>query len=150
MLVFLATFGPIAALFALAVPGDMMRPQILLFCHGFAYHILMVQECLAAIVLLSRREKAPFRPAALLYFAMAVVAEIINVASYYWVGEGGLPANMFNITPYWATTQPVLHEIALAIGIIPEIVLYTLLIALGAWGVYALEYAAFGKRRKRA
>jgi hypothetical protein len=149
MLVFLATFGVVAALFALAVPGDMMRPQVLLFCHGFAYHILMIQECMAAIALLSRREKAPFRPALLLYLGMAVVAEIVNVVSHYWVGEGGLSANMFNITPYWPTTQPVFHEIALAIGIIPEILLYTGLIALGAFLLYLLEYALISARKRR-
>ena len=146
VLVFLASFSLLAAVFALAVPGDMMRPQVLLFCHGFAYHILMVQECLAAIVLLSRREKARFKPAAILYLGMAAVAEVINVATYHWAGPDGLPSNMFNITPYWPTTQPVFREIALAVGIIPEILLYTALIAVGAFILYAAEYALMRRR----
>lgn len=147
-LVFMATFGLLAALFALAVPGDMMRPQVLLFCHGFAYHILMIQESLACAVILARRQQAPFRPAAALYAGMAVIAEIVNVVSYHWAGEDGLPANMFNITPYWPTTQPVFREIALKIGVIPEILLYTGLIALGALLLYALEYALMKERRR--
>ncbi|MBR4142089.1 MAG: YwaF family protein [Firmicutes bacterium] len=148
VLVFMATFGLIAAVFALAVPGDMMRPQVLLFCHGFLYHILMIQESLACVVILSRRAKAPFKPAAILYAGMAVVAEIVNVASHYWAGEDGLASNMFNITPYWPTTQPVFHEIALKIGIIPEILLYTALIALGALILWFLEYALTNVRRR--
>ncbi len=141
VLVFMATFGLLAAAFALAVPGDMLRPQILLFCHGFLYHILMIQESLACIVILSRRQKASFKPAAILYAGMAIVAEIINIASHFWAGEGGMASNMFNITPYWPTTQPVFRDIALKIGVIPEILLYTALIALGAFVLWFLEYA---------
>ena len=139
-LIFMATFGLIAAVFALVFPGDMMRPQVLLFCHGFCYHILMVAECLACVILLSRRPRASFKLAAILYGGMAVVAEIINVASHYWAGEDGLASNMFNITPYWPSTQPVFHDIALKIGIIPEILLYTAVIAAGAFVLYWAEY----------
>ena len=53
---------------------------------------------------------------------------------------------MFNITPYWPTTQPVFHEIALKAGIIPEILLYTALIALGALILWFLEYALMNVR----
>ena len=141
LLVFMATFGVIAAVFALGFPGDMMRPQVLLFCHGFCYHILMLVECLACIILLSRRPKASFKPVAILYAGMAVVAEIINVASHYWAGEDGLASNMFNITPYYPSTQPVFHDIALEIGIVGEILVYTAVIALGALILYYLEYA---------
>jgi ABC-type cobalt transport system substrate-binding protein len=140
VLVFMATFGLIAAVFALAVPGDMMRPQVLLFCHGFLYHILMILECLACIIILSRRPRPCFLPVLIVYGCMAVVAEIINVASHYWAGKDGMASNMFNITPYWPTTQPVFHDIALRIGIIPEILLYTVLIAAGAFVLYWIEY----------
>ena len=149
LLVFMATFGVIAAVFALAVPGDMMRPQVWLFCHGFLYHILMLAECLVCIIILSRRPKASFKPAAILYAGMAVIAEIINVASHYWAGEDGLASNMFNITPYYPSTQPVFHDIALKIGVIPEILLYTALIALGAWILWFLEYAYMQMPKKR-
>ena len=140
-LVFMSTFGLIAAVFALVFPGDMMRPQVLLFCHGFCYHILMVTECLACIIILSRRPKASFKPAAILYAGMAVIAEIINVASHSWAGDDGLASNMFNITPYYPSTQPVFRDIALSIGVIPEILLYTAVIALGAFILWFLEYA---------
>ena len=140
VLVFMATFGLIAACFALAVPGDMLRPQVWLFCHSFLYHILMVLECIACIIILSRRPRPCFLPVLIVYAAMAVIAEIINVASHYWAGEDGLASNMFNITPYWPTTQPVFHDIALKYGVIPEILLYTVLIALGAYALYWIEY----------
>ena len=64
-------------------------------------------------------------------------------------GEDGLASNMFNITPYFPSTQPVFHDIALKIGVIPEILLYTALIALGAWILWFLEYAYMQMPKKR-
>ena len=46
---------------------------------------------------------------------------------------------MFNITPYYPSTQPVFHEIAVHLGIWTEIFVYLGLIILGAWGLYLLE-----------
>ncbi len=145
VLVFLATFSLIAAVMALAVPADMLRPQILLFCHSFLYHAVMVLESVIAILLLRRREKAKFMPAALLFLAMAAVAELVNVLSHILIGEKGLEANMFNITPYWVTTQPVFRQIALALGIPAEIAIYLASIILGAFLIYLAVYA--GRKR---
>ena len=57
LLVFLGSFSLLAAAVALLVPGDMLRPQIALFCHSFAYHFLMVVESVAAVCILAQREK---------------------------------------------------------------------------------------------
>lgn len=146
VLVFLASFSLTAAVFALAFPGDMMRPQIVLFCHSFAYHGIMIIESIAAILILLGRPNARFMPAALLYAAMAVVAEIINVISYNIIGDRKLSANMFNITPYYPSTQPVFHDIAESLGIIPEIIIYLLLIALLSFGIFLLIRAASRRR----
>ena len=47
-------------------------------------------------------------------------------------------ANMFNITPYHPSTQPVFHQIAVSLGILPEIVIYLAVIILASWGLYRL------------
>ena len=47
-------------------------------------------------------------------------------------------ANMFNITPYHPTTQPIFHQIAVSLGILPEIIIYLGMIVLGSWGLYRL------------
>ena len=149
LLVFLATFSLVAAVFALIFPGDMMRPQILLFCHSFLYHFVMVIESVIAMILLARRKKARFWPAIVLYTAMAAVAQIINIVSHYVIGNNKLASNMFNITPFYPSTQPVFHEIALAIGVIPEIFLYLGLIVLASFGVYLLIYLFAGMKRRK-
>lgn len=140
VLVFLSTFSVIGALGALLFPGDMMRPYILLFIHSFLYHFVMLVESSAAILIL-RNRKSGFLPAAVLFLGMATVAEIINIISHHVVGDFSLEANMFNITPYYASTQPVFHDIAVLIGIIPEIVIYLSVIILSSYGLFRAESA---------
>ena len=137
LLVFLGSFSLLAAVIALLVPGDMLRPQVALFCHSFTYHFIMVTESIAAICILIRREKrAPFLPALLLFLAAAAVSEVINVVCHTFFGDRPPVANMFNITPYHPTTQPVFHGIAVSLGILPEIIIYLGVIVLGSWGLY--------------
>ncbi|MBR1759532.1 MAG: YwaF family protein [Lachnospiraceae bacterium] len=137
-LVFLATFSVIGAVFALGFPGDMMRPQILLFIHSFWYHGTMLLESLAATFVLRNREKVRFVPAICWFLVMAVIAQIINVVSYRVIGDTRLSSNMFQITPYYPSTQPVFHEIALAIGVWPEIILYLGCIIFGGFLLFQL------------
>ncbi len=143
VLVFLSTFSVVAAAAALLFPGDMLRPQVLLFCHSFWYHGTMLVESLAAILLLSRRKKAPFGPALLLFLAMAAVAECINVVSHAVVHDFSIEANMFHITPYYPSTQPVFHDIAVSLGILPEILIYLGVLALFSFGLHRLEQRIF-------
>ena len=140
MLVFLCTFSMIGAVFALLFPEDMMRPQILLFCHSFLYHAVMLLDGLIAFRILRKRGKAQFLPALLLYLGMAVVAEIVNAASHLIIRDIHYEANMFYITPFYPSTQPVFSSIATHAGIAVEIVVYLGVIALGAFGLFLLEF----------
>ena len=139
-LVFLCTFSVIGAVFALLFPEDMMRPQILLFLHSFLYHAVMLLEGLIACRILRKRGKVRFLPALLLYLCMAVVAEGINVVSHFIVPRTGDEVNMFYITPFYPSTQPVFDAIAEHAGIAVEIVVYPGAIALGAFGLFLLEF----------
>ena len=139
-LVFLCTFSVIAAAFALLFPEDMMRDQILLFVHSFVYHAVMLLEGLIALRILRRRRKASFVPALVLYLCMAAIAEIINVVSHCLiVRDIHYDANMFYITPFYPSTQPVFSLIAERAGIAVEILVYLGVIALAAYLLYLLE-----------
>ena len=140
VLVFLCTFSMIGAVFALLFPEDMMRPQILLFCHSFLYHAVMLLDGLIAFRILRKRGKAQFLPALLLYLGMAVVAEIVNAASHLIIRDIHYEANMFYITPFYPSTQPVFSSIATHAGIAVEIAVYLGVIALGAFGLFLLEF----------
>ena len=67
-LVFLSTFSFFAAIVALVIPSDMLRPYILLTVHGFLYHGLMIVLALAAMLTVHRREGVRFAPAVRLFF----------------------------------------------------------------------------------
>ena len=78
---------------------------------------------------------------------MAAVAELINVAAHSLLHDIHREPNMFYITPYYESTQPVLHEIAMAVGIPAEIVIYLTAIALISFGFFLAEKALMKNRR---
>lgn len=146
VLLFLCTFSGIGAVFALLFPEDMMRSQILLFCHSFLYHAIMLLEGCAAFWILRKRNRVTFLPALLLYLGMAAVAELVNVASHLIIRDIRNEANMFYITPFYPSTQPVFSAIAAHAGIAVEIAVYLGVIALAAFGLYLLEFRLKRKR----
>ena len=149
VLVFLCTYSVVGALVALVVPEDMLRPQIALFVHSFLYHAVMLAEALCAILLLTRRERVRFLPSLLLFVGMAAVAEGINLISHAIIPKLSNQANMFYITPFYPTTQPVFNWIAERCGILVEIVLYLGVIVAASYGLYRLWYAVFRKKQDR-
>ncbi len=140
VLVFLCTFSVVGAVFALLFPEDMMRPQILLFCHSFLYHAVMVFEGILALRVLRQRKKAPFLPALVLFLCMAAVAEAINVFSHLVINDVRYESNMFYITPFYPSTQFVFSAIAKHAGIAVEIFAYLGAIALGAYLLYLAQF----------
>ena len=150
VLVFLCTSSAIGAIAALILPEDMMRPQIVLFCHSFLYHGAMLVEGLAAMLLLVRRRRAPYLPCVVLFLCMAAVAEVVNVVSHVLIPDLSAQANMFYITPFYPSTQPVFREIARRFGILPEIVVYLGTILAAGYGLYRLEFLLFAPRKKDA
>ena len=138
VLTFLSTFSFFAAIMALLIPSDMLRPQIPLACHGFLYHCLMISESIGAILMLKRRAPVRFSPAVLLFFLMAAVAELINLIGHAILQDIHIEPNMFYITPYYASTQVVFNSIAVALGILPEILIYLGLIVLASYIFFLL------------
>lgn len=124
VLVFMSTFSLFAAVIALLIPSDMLRPQLIFASHGFLYHGIMITESILSIIIVRKRERVKFYPASLLFLGMAGFAEVINVASHLIINNRSLEPNMFYITPYYETTQVVLNSIARTLGIFPEIIIY--------------------------
>ena len=139
VLVFLSTFSLLAAAVALAIPEDMLRKQVLLTLHGFAYHGLMIVQSLIALTILKKRKGFSFGPALVMFLAMAFVAQIINVICHQLLHDIHLEPNMFYITPYYPSTQPVFNTIALRYGITAEIIIYLGSIILVSYLIYLLE-----------
>ncbi len=137
-LVFLSTFSFFAAVMALLVPSDMLRKQVLFTLHGFIYHEIMIAESLCAMMIVARRKEYRFRPSVIMFLIMAAIAEVINVIGHFAMGNINREPDMFFITPFYKTDQPVFDYIADKLGIIPEIIIYLSLIILAAFLIFIL------------
>ncbi len=138
-LVFLATFSLFSDIVALILPYDMLRDQIVLTIHSFVYHSLIITEALIALLILKQRKKADFLLSVYLFLAMAFIAEIINVVSHLIFNDIHVEPDMFYITLSYPSTQPVFHEIALALGIPAEIIIYLSSIILISFLIWKIE-----------
>lgn len=146
LLVFLASFSLFADIIALALPYDMLRDQILLVIHSFAYHGLIITQAIIAIIILSKRKRVTFTPSACLFLVMALVAAVINTISHLIFNNIYVEPNMFYITFSYPTTQPVFHDIAVRYGIFIEIILYLSLIILFSYLFFLIEKKLFFKK----
>ena len=138
-LVFLATFSLFADLIALILPYDMLRDQIVLTCHSFAYHGLIITTAIIALLILKKRKDLKFLPSVYLFMIMALIAFMINLISHKILNDIHIEPNMFYITMAYATTQPVFHDIAVKYGIFSEIVIYLLSIIACSYLFFKLE-----------
>ena len=143
LLVFLATFSLLSDIIALVLPYDMLREQIILFVHSFAYHGLIITLAMLAIMILNKRKDYKFYPAVILFLIMAFIAEIINVVSHHLLNNIYIEPDMFYITLSYPSTQPVFHEIALAFGLPVDIIVYLASIILCSFIVWKIENKAF-------
>ena len=137
-LIFLSTYSLIAAVIALAVPADMLRPQIYLTCYSFLYHFLMIALSILSIMIIRKRPDLKFSDSIILFLLMAAVAEIINIVSHQIFHDIHIEPDMFYITPHYETTQPVFNYIAVKFGILTEVVIYLGLIILSSYLIYRL------------
>ena len=138
LLVFLSTYSLLAAIVALIGPLDMLRPQVLLTFHGFIYHILMVYLAIISIVVLRKRNNIKFKPTFFLFLIMSLIAEIINIISHLIFNDIHYESNMFYISPFYPTTQPVFNTIADKCGIFIEVIIYLSVISLMSYLLYKL------------
>ena len=130
---FLATYSLFGAVMALLWPEDMLRPFLLMTLHGFLWHLLLVFLSLTVIFSgLGDFSVCGFLDAVLLFFGLAFIATLINVFGWYHPSLPGSYPDMFYITPFVMTTQPVVRAVAEAVGIVPANILYLLSISLFA------------------
>ena len=138
LLIFLATYSLLAAIIALAVPADMLRPQIYLTCYSFLYHFLMIAVSIASIRIIRNRKDLIFSDSIILFLLMAVIAELINIICHQIFHDIHVEPDMFYITPYYPTTQPIFNTIAVRFGIFTEVIIYLGIIIAASYLIYRL------------
>lgn len=126
--VFMSSYGLLGAVMTLIFPDGIMYTYAALTIHGFMWHFMLIFVgiyCMAS-GLADRSFKAFIRTIPL-FLGLAAVAFIINL-----VLGAGSGADMFYISPYLTTAQPVFKGIAERLGRIPEIIIYLVSIIVGA------------------
>ena len=132
--VFLQDFSLLGGVMALAVPPGLMHPYWTMTMHGFIWHfILLFLGLFCHMSGMVGRRAADYVRVLPLFFACCGIAVAINIAA----GPDG-NADMFYLSPYHLSNQPVFHEISAAVGILPANLLYALAMALGGFLVHEL------------
>ncbi len=133
---FLQDFNLLGGLAALIVSEGFRGIHWTLTLHGYIWHLMLVFLGLFAFVCgqtdLSLKGYLRTLP---VFFCGCLIASLINI-----LAPGHGRADMFYISPYHPSTQPVFHEIALRIGILPANLLYLFTICLGAALLHLLFY----------
>ena len=97
----------------LAVPPGLMHPYWTMTLHGFLWHFILLflglLSCMSGIAGRERRDYMDILP---FFFLCCLIACVINIAA------GPTAAtDMFYISPFHPSSQPVFHEIACTAGI---------------------------------
>ena len=135
VIAFLFDYVGYAAVLALVYPEGMLRPYLPMTLHGFIWHAILV--FIALLVFFSDAYKPlftwrSFTGATTILLCACLIATVINVLLE---GKGltGTYPDMFYLTPYHMTAQPVASDIEASFGRLTARITYVLaLILLGA------------------
>lgn len=139
VLVFLASISLFATIMALLFPHGMLHREVFLFIHSFVYHGLIITQSIVSLLILRNRNNYGYRYSVYLFIFLALIAEIINVVSHMVLNDISVEPNMFYISPYIATNQFFLRDIAYRYGILTETIVYLIGIVMISYGLYLLE-----------
>ena len=106
-------YNLLGAVMVFVDPSGLMHPYWTLTLHGFIWHILLI--FIGLLIAFSRMvlpTAKGFWQSTAVFAVGCVIATIINVTSHPYGN-----ADMFYITPYYATTQIVYSQIAAKFGI---------------------------------
>lgn len=125
---FMQDYNLIGGLAALIIPDGFRHIHWTLTLHGYFWHSLLILIGILIAVSgrsdLSRRGFGDTIPCFALF---CMIATVINL-----LAPGHGRADMFYISPYVPSSQPIFHELSLFLGIWPAKLLYLLTILAGA------------------
>ncbi len=136
--IFLQDFGILGGVMALAVPPGLMHPYWTMTMHGFIWHfMLLFLGFFCSMSGRTGRKASDYIRVLPLFLSCCALAFGINVL----VGPTG-DADMFYLSPYHLSCQPIFHEISAAAGIIPSNLLYVAAMTLGGFIIHMVFISA--------
>ena len=136
LLTFLMSFNLLGGLAALAFPSDLLHPYRFWTWHGFLWHIVLVfLGLLAGLHRTAVPERSPrqFTCALPVWGISVILATVLNILLH---GKGEV--NLFYISPYYRSGQPVIASLEKAWGLPAGIAVYLTAMVLGALLVYGM------------
>ncbi len=125
---FMYNYNLLGAVMVFADPSGLSHPYVLLTLHGFLWHLILIFiGLLIAFSKMVLPSRSGFLQSSVVFIIGCIIATIINVASHPFGN-----ADMFYITPYYATTQIVYSQIAAKFGIFAGNAVYIISIICGA------------------
>lgn len=125
---FMQDYSFVGGIAALVIPLGFTNIHWYITTHGYLWHVILI----AISLLIAGNKNADkswhgFLKTLPLFLICCIIATGINCLP---AARGR--ANMFYISPYVITTQPVFHEISLYLGILPGHILYLITVGCGA------------------
>ena len=149
LLLFIRDYGMLGGIMALIVHDGLIHPgHFFLTLHGFIWHILLI---LMSVYIAAKRCEKPFcmlssfKMTVTPFLICAAIAEAFNIL-FSKYGD----CDMFYISPYHLSSQPVFSSIDMAIGRIPGIIFYLLCVMFGGFIIHAAFTAVLKLRRSYA
>ena len=133
---FIQDFGVLGGIMALLVhDGFTWTDYPLLTLHGYLWHIILI---LLGIFIFKNRlsytKKKDFLKTVPLFLILSAVAELINII----LSSESADCDMFYISPFHPSSQPVFHQLDLVIGRIPGIFMYLACVISGAFIIHLI------------
>lgn len=135
LLTFLQDYGFLGGILSLIVHDGLIHPgHILLTAHGFLWHLfLVVLSLYISVKKLSLSGAKGFLCTVPLFLFFSFIAEMINISLH---GYGD--CDMFYISPFHLSSQPVFHEIDIMVGRCAGIGIYLTTVIIGALMIHKI------------
>ena len=136
VLTFMAGYTFVSAVATFIYPEDILRPYILLTLHGFDWHGVLL--FISLTIGLSGMADLTFRGwlrSTYLFVSLSVVAIAINVVTEMSSAASGYMhgyANMFYLSPYHPSNQPIVGAVEQTLGRPAAMLLYMVAVAAAA------------------
>ncbi len=143
--IYLQNFAMLGGIAALLVPDGFIHPgHPLLSFHGYLWHILLLVISVLSFLQLSgempkeknidlKKTFQDYLGGLQVFLLLSGIAEIINIVLHPY-GD----CDMFYISPYHLSSQPVFHEIDQMLGRPAGIFIYILAVSLGAMLIHGI------------
>ena len=129
VLTFMLGYTFVSATATFIFPEDILRPYIVLTLHGFDWHaILLFISLTIGLSGMADTSFKGFMRASYLFLILCAVAVGINIGTEMYCSASGCGthgyANMFYLSPYHTSNQPIVTSVEDSLGRVPAMILY--------------------------